>query len=408
MYQILRAKNRGAFPETLEFARQLVATPSPTLHEAQVAQCVEERMRQLGFDAVTPDDAGNIVGVMLGRDDGPTVLLTGHMDTAERAGEANDQEVEPGVVRDGRLHGPGSSDCKAGIAAQIYAAALLKRSLLPLKGNLVFAATVAEEKGDSVGVRTLMSKTLPDLELYPDYAVLGEPTGLGLYYGHDGWMEVEVRVEGVNQFQVEDAALAIQRDFERRDADASAPRRLIVHGPAFDEADDGRGICRARMQVDRRLGVEERADDVLQQVRHNAQLLAGNGGAVAVDVALRQTQEQLYTGSATMVRRIVKAWSTDPFSTLMDRARQALAAADCPARTGKWELGRFGMGTAGSVLVNEFNVPTVGYGPGGESEAHAPGEYVPVENIKRAAYGTAAIVHALIGVPVFGWSSDEI
>jgi len=53
-------------------------------------------------------------------------------------------------------------------------------------------------------------------------------------------------------------------------------------------------------------------------------------------------------------------------------------------------------------------VPTLGYGPGREEDAHTINENVEVENLGEAVYGTAAIVHRLIGVPVFGWTSDDI
>jgi acetylornithine deacetylase/succinyl-diaminopimelate desuccinylase-like protein len=131
-------------------------------------------------------------------------------------------------------------------------------------------------------------------------------------------------------------------------------------------------------------------------------------GTVAVAVAVRQENQRLYTGQTTLVRRVVHAWMTDPFHVLMERARQALSAADCLARPGKWALDRIGMGTAGSVLTRDFQVPTIGYGPGTELMAHALNESVDIGKISEAAYGTAAIVHSLIGIPVFGWTTDEI
>ncbi len=66
------------------------------------------------------------------------------------------------------------------------------------------------------------------------------------------------------------------------------------------------------------------------------------------------------------------------------------------------------MGTAGNVLVREFDVQTIGYGQGLESLAHRPDEYVELAAIPKAVYGTAVIAHSLIGIPVCGWTSDEI
>ncbi len=156
------------------------------------------------------------------------------------------------------------------------------------------------------------------------------------------------------------------------------------------------------------MGPTEDVDDVLTQVRHTASLATQTSGAVAVDVAVRQENHRLYTGQTTMVRRVTNAWSTDPFCPLMERSRHCLAAAGCEVRPGKWRLGRLGMGTAGHLLVGEFGVPTVGYGPGEEALVHRPNESVETNKIVEAVYGTAAIVHGLIGVPVCGWTSDEI
>ena len=147
---------------------------------------------------------------------------------------------------------------------------------------------------------------------------------------------------------------------------------------------------------------------MLNQVTHEARQSARNAGAVEVAVQVRQEAHRLYTGRTAVARRVVSAWNTDPFDPLMTPARQALAAAGCASQPGKWQLGRLGMGTAGSVLVNDFKIPTIGYGPGCEAQAHARGEYVELEKMFTAIYGTAAIAHSLIGIPVCGWTADEI
>ena len=402
MYHLLRSKNGGAKDDLLAFAADLVRTASPSLGESDVATKVRRTMESLGFDRVVPDVAGNIVGVMYGREKAPTVLLNCHMDTVGPGDEsAWDESPYSGDVSDGRLHGLGAGDCKGGLAAQVYAAALLKRSLLPLRGNLVVAATVAEEHGRSGGVRALLGDTLPAMRLKPDYAVLGEPTGLGLYYGHDGWAEIEIRVEGANPFQVEDAAKAVYREFDG----LRAEDRLSPHGPRFEEVETGR---RATIQLDRRLQGEESLTDALGQVAHSATIVAQSVGAVAVATDVRTETQRYYTGHATAVRHVTRAWSTDPFHPLMERARHGLEAAGLPVRAGKWDLGRLGMGTAGGVMVNEFGLPTIGFGPGEETRVHRANESVRVEDLTDAAYGTAAIVHGLIGVPVFGWTSEDI
>ena len=402
MYNLLRSKNEGARDQMVAFAQDLVRTPSPSLGESDVAGLVEEQMRAMGFDEVVQDDAGNVIGVLFGRDGSHTVLLNSHMDTvAAGDGSAWSEPPHSGSIRDGRLYGVGSGDCKGGLAAQVFAAGLLKRSLLPLLGNVVVAATVAEEYGRSAGVRRLLDATLPSMLLKPTYAILGEPTRLGLYYGHDGWAEINVQVEGANPFLVDDAATAVFREFDARRAEG----RLAAHCPRFEDL--GRGRC-ATIQLDRRLSPTETVAEALEESRRDASLMVSAAGAVAVRAEVRRETQTFYTGRATAVRHVTHAWSTDPFHPLMERARHALDAAGCEVRPGKWELGRLGMGTAGGVMVKEFGLPAIGYGPGQEERVHSPNELVEIDDIVEAAYGTAAIVHSLVGAPVFGWTSEDV
>ncbi len=400
MYTILKNKNAGLQDDVLAFARELIATPSVTGQEDRAAGLVEGKMREIGYDKVLRDEAGNVVGVMIGREVAPTVLLNCHLDTVQSA-----QSV-PSRAEAGKLLGAGAADCKGGLAAQVFTGALLRRSLLPLRGNLVVAATVAEENGRSTGVRTLLERTLPALGMKPDFAILGEPTNLGLYYGHDGWMELDVTVEGANPFHVDDAARAIVSDLGAGE-DGNTPRleNVFIDKPRYETVG---GFRRATIPVTRRLGFGENAGQVMNHFKHEALRAAETSGAVAVQVAVRKETRRLYNGRATTVQHLTHAWAIDPFHPLMTRAREALAAAGCEVRTGKWELGRLGMGTAGSVLVKEFGVPAIGYGPGREELAHVGTEFVETAKIVQTVYGTAAMVHGLIGIPVCGWTSDEI
>jgi acetylornithine deacetylase/succinyl-diaminopimelate desuccinylase-like protein len=406
MYRMLKAKTQGLQNDVVDLTRELIQTPSASFEESAAAEVVERSMKQLGYNKVFRDEAGNVVGIISGIEGGSSALLTGHLDTVPPGDEQNwTHKPYSGDVADGAVHGVGAADCKGGIAAQVYAGALLKRSLLPLKGDLVVAATVAEANGRSIGVRTLMEKTLPDLGISPQCAILGEPTGLGLYYGHDGWMEVEVTVQGANPFIVDDAADAIYHSFEEEAVPDGGMESLTVQPPSF--GDEG-GVRTATIGIARRLRQTEAAQDVITGIRRKTDDLARPIGAVAVDVAVRRENRRLYTGQTTVLRQVTHAWMTDPFCPEMDRARQSLAAAGVDAKPARWELGRLGMGTAGSVFVNKYGIPAIGFGPGTEDQAHAAGEHVRIDRLADAVYGTAAIAHGLVGIPVFGWDIDEI
>ncbi|MBN2576280.1 MAG: M20/M25/M40 family metallo-hydrolase [Deltaproteobacteria bacterium] len=405
MYDLLKNKLEGLESELVGFAQALVREPSPSGDEAKVAALVAGQMRALGFDQVTIDDLGNVVGVLHGIEDGPTLLLASHMDTVG-AGNLAIWNESPcsGRIEGGRLHGLGAADCKGGLAAQVFAAGLLKRSLLPLRGNLVVAATVLEENGISIGTRGLIAHTLEQMGLRPGYAILGEPTDLGLYYGHEGRAELQVTLRGLNPFRVTDAAELVTRSLDEFGKDG-AVEEIAVGAIRYEDGPDFR---QAVIALERRLGANDDPGHLVARTRGEAVRAASAAGGVDVEVAVRERNQVLRSGLLVKAKRITRAWSTDPFCPLLGRARQALGAAGCEVRPGRWALTRLGMGTSGSLLVNECSIPTIGYGPGHEEQAHREGESVPVAKLVACAYGTAAIAHGLVGVPVFGWIPDEL
>jgi acetylornithine deacetylase/succinyl-diaminopimelate desuccinylase-like protein len=405
MYDLLRTKLDGLQGELVAFAQELLRTHSPSGDEGKAGALVIDQMKTLGFDQVESDELGNVVGVMHGIEEGPTLMLSSHLDTVGSGNLATWNESPwSGRIEGGRLHGLGAADCKGGLAAQVFAAGLIKRSLLPLRGHLVVAGTVLEENGISIGMRGLISHTLKDLGLHPDYAILGEPTDLGLFYGHDGRAELEITVRGINPFRVTDAAELVSRAFDEP-GDESGIEESAIGDMRFE---DGPGFRQATIALQRRLGSNDNLNHLLSRMRSEAIRAASTAGSVDVEVAVRERSEILPSGLVVKAKRIAQAWSTDPFSPVLSRSRQALSAAGCEVRPGRWKLARLGMGTAGSVLVNEYGIPTIGYGPGHEEQAHREGESVAIAKLVECAFGSAAIAHSLVGVPVFGWIPDSL
>ncbi|MBN2290199.1 MAG: M20/M25/M40 family metallo-hydrolase, partial [Candidatus Glassbacteria bacterium] len=280
MYTILQENNKVLAEELVSFAAELVRAPSVSYEESEIAGIVEKEMRRLGYDKVFCDDFGNVVGVIFGLEREPTLLLNCHMDTVPLGSETWEHAPFKGTIDNRRMYGLGAADCKGGLAAQVIAGGVLKRSLLPLKGNLVVAATVAEQNGISLGVRGLIEHTLPELGLSPSYAVLGEPTGLGLYYGHDGWLEAEIDVQGSNPFHVNDVTRSI---FEFIGGSSTASRPLaesqVLGAPRFE---DRSGCMRSNFHLARRLRQTESAEEILGRLNREVGLVAGEGGGVAV------------------------------------------------------------------------------------------------------------------------------
>ena len=177
----------------VRFAKRLVATPSLSGEEHQVARLVAAELRRLGYRNVTVDHAGNVVGWLgTGR---PRLMFNGHLDHVPPAGmdDPYDARIElgEGPGRSGPvLRGRGSCDMKANVAAGVYAAAFLEPET-KLQAAFVFTADVQEETDSPAGVRALLAEGLR-----ADYGISGEATELGVAVGHRGKARFDVIVSG--------------------------------------------------------------------------------------------------------------------------------------------------------------------------------------------------------------------
>ena len=142
--------------ELFEFTRLLIATPSmnPPGDERAMAKTVIRRLNALGLDGAVIKakipERPNVLCRLNPDSGGPTLLLSGHLDT-KPIGDRAQWQTDPlvGQVVDDKLCGLGSGDMKASIAAMIYAAAALHATEVPLDGDLLLAFTADEEAGST-------------------------------------------------------------------------------------------------------------------------------------------------------------------------------------------------------------------------------------------------------------------
>jgi acetylornithine deacetylase len=155
--------------------------------EAEAAAIAKASLASAGLDVVLQEAApgrANVVGVLEGRQPGPTVMFCGHLDTVGVEGMTD--PFVPRVDR-GRLYGRGAQDMKGGVAAMIAAAGTLASRWT--RGRLVVAAVVDEEHM-SLGAEALVR------EWRADMAIVTEPTDLQMAIGHKGFAWVEVVTKG--------------------------------------------------------------------------------------------------------------------------------------------------------------------------------------------------------------------
>lgn len=373
----------------VDFARRLVQTPSPSGQEGAVAALVQAEMQALGYDQVWTDAAGSVIGVLRGQAPGRRVLFNCHLDHVDPGDLAAwPQPPYAGQIREGALWGRGASDTKGALAAQVYAAAGLKRAGVRFRGEIVVAAVVMEEVG-GLGTLHLLE------HLRPDVAVLGEATSNQIARGHRGRVELEVTVTG-------------------RSAHASAPGRGV--NPHYVLARFIEGLASLPMEVDPELGPASQAptlyhcdqvspnvipgqcrltvdwrnvpaeapEDIAARVRPllEAGLLPGSQGTVTV----ARHRLRAYTGLERELPAVFPSYLLPPDHALVAGAQGILAQAlGRPVEVGCW-----GFATDGGHLM-AAGVPTIGFSPCEEALAHTASDRVALDKMLEATVGYMAL-----------------
>jgi acetylornithine deacetylase len=168
--------------DAVSLTQEIVRIPSVCGDEAELSDALTARMRGMGYDDVYQQEAlpgrKNVIGVVDSGRPGPTLVLTGHIDTKPVC-VGWDDDPYSGRLEDGRLHGHAVMDMKAGMAGVVAAGASLARCKERWTGK-VLVCGVVDHMGDQTGAIRFFD------EHAADYCLLAELTDLDIYLGHRG------------------------------------------------------------------------------------------------------------------------------------------------------------------------------------------------------------------------------
>ncbi len=287
----------------------------------------------------------------VGPEDGPTVVLHGHLDVVPGLPSQFDPRVE-----DDRLYGRGAYDMKGALAAMLLTTAAMREQ----DQVRVRLGIVGDEESEEEVDRG--SDRLVDSGFTGDFAITGEPTDLHLGVEAKGVLALRVQVSGVaahgaTPWLGDNAvlrAIGVFRSIEslpfaRHSSELfdrpSINLGRIVGGDALNKVPD-----RCAIDVDIRYLPDQDPADVLEQVRSIA------------DAEV----EQLFTRPPAVVDRDL------PYV-------RALRHAATEHHDGEpMSVGRDGASDAVSFL--RVGVPAVEFGPIGEGH-HGPEEWVSVSSL---------------------------
>jgi len=163
--------------ELTKLCSELIRAKSenPPGDTSEASRVVRDFLKQEGINYQTFEPEKEHISVIgtVGKDK-PSLILCGHIDVVP-AGDRSKWAVDPykGEVSQGRLYGRGSTDQKAGVAAQLMATAAAKECENELHGKVTVANVPDEEAQGPGGVIWL----LKNKKLIGDACLITEPTG---------------------------------------------------------------------------------------------------------------------------------------------------------------------------------------------------------------------------------------
>lgn len=364
--------------DAIALTRELVRVDSrnPSLvpggpGESAVANTLADVLNAWGFHVERHDAAPGRPNVVarIGKSGGRSLMFNGHLDVVGTDGMTHapfDAET-----RDGRMYGRGSCDMKAGVAAMCAAA--VRAFDAGLDGEIVVAG-VADEEYESIGTRALV-----DRGIRADAAIVTEPTRLCIMPAHLGFAWIDVTIHGTAAHgsrwdlgvdAIRHAGLYLA-EMDRFDAAAlSARRHPLLGRPSIHASliEGGTGMStypdRCTIRIERRTIPGETVTQVEKEMSDLASALGTGLRPVRADIRVTFSQAP---SDVPVDAPIVRALGDSLLASNEETRIEGMTA---------W---------TDAALLNAAGIPAICFGPGDISLAHAATEYVPVDEIERAA-----------------------
>ena len=384
----------------IKLCQSLVRLKSYSGQEDLVAKEIKAYAEQHGFDECIVDEYGNVMLVINGNMEGPTVLLDGHIDTVPVHTEQWTVDPFSGEIRDGKIYGRGTSDMKGAVSAMIAAAInFAEDTKKAFPGKVVVSCSVHEECFEGVATRRVSEI------VNPDYVVIGEATNLKLNRGQRGRAEIVVETVGkpAHSSNPEKGINAVYHMMKLLSEIRNLPvNEHEVLGKGILELTDiksspypGASVVPSLCTVtfDRRLLVGETKESVLAPIQDLIDKLRLGDSQFKASVKYAFGEERCYTGALISDERFFPGWVYDDDEDFVQLPLKELAAIGLTP-----ELSHYSFCTNGSHFAGEVNIPTIGFGPSLESQAHVDDEYIEIDQLVKATAGYSAIMRALTSI----------
>ena len=385
--------------QVISLCQKLIQQKSYSGEESGVVGVLSENLKQMGFDEVTVDKYGNIIGCIKGNRPGKKVLFDGHIDTVPVTEEA--EWLYPpfaAEIHDGKIYGRGTSDMKGAVAAMTCAASnYAKDTGKDFAGEIYVAGVEHEECFEGVAAREISKN------VRPDYVVIGEASQLNLKIGQRGRAEIVIETFGkpCHSANPEKGINAVYKMAKVIGAIRTlVPTHHPVLGDGILELTDiksapypGASVvpeyCRAT--YDRRLLVGETKESVLEPINGLLEKLMAEDPELKVKASYAVGRERCHTGNEIEGERFFPGWLYDKDDDFVQAVYTKLTDKGFTP-----EITQYNFCTNGSHYAGEAKIKTFGLGPSRENLAHTLNEYVEIEQLTKVTECYYGVMEALL------------
>jgi acetylornithine deacetylase len=335
-------------------------------------------------------EAWGTVGRLPGSGDGASLMLNAHVDVVPPGDVApwGDQVPFSGTVSADTVYGRGACDMKAGLVSALWTLRAFAALRVPLRGDLILGTVVGEEDG-GLGTYAMLRRGWR-----ADACLIPEPTSLDIAPGSSGALTFRLTVRGraTHASRRTSGVSAIEKfipvfaALRRIEAERNAVKHPIMERwdlPIPIElgtiaAGDWASSVPDRLTSNGRMGVAI-GEDVAAARRALEEAVAE---ASAADPWLRDNPVEVQWWGGQFAPGL-----TDVDAAIIGVVESAHAAVSSRAQA-SWGTP---YGSDLRLMTNMGGVPTVHYGPGDASLAHAPRESVSVAELLTAARTLALV-----------------
>ena len=342
---------------------------NPPGNENQIANFIKKFLlkNNINSELVPLKEGRSSVIAKIEGEEERNITLCGHIDTVRAKEEDWAKPAFQGLIENGKMYGIGASDMKGGVAAILYAAALLKRRGIVPKKTVQLALTADEEWGYR-GAKNLVEEGYFD---HTDFLIIAEPSNLQVSTGEKGELWIKAKFYG-------------------KSAHGSTPEvgvNTIIPGSEFVvnvteryekrfETDPFWG--KTSMNVGQfHGGVQVNIVPDYSEIQLDFRVISEEDKEKAVELARKTGEEIAKKYKVQFAEEIFNYHSLIFTSSGNPYVKKFLQAA------GMKEVIVTKYCTDGATIIPEKKIPFIIFGPGDIAQAHQKDEYIELESLYR-------------------------